>query len=436
MGRICRWGRMLRAAAMAVAVLCPLSAFAQGESPELRREFEILFQRLLESPSDRALNERFIQVALLLNDTDAAIGALERLIFYNQQDPDLNYRLGSLYLQIESYVAAQTFFEVALAAPTASPEVREQASRGIAAAQEGLEGPPITGFAQAGIRYQTNANAAPAEIANQTDASFLETPDWNSFALLALSHREPFEGGVWEADATFYYADQFEIHRLDLGFAQIEAGPRLNLGETGALSIRPYGLAEGVLLGQDPYQLAYGGGASIRAAAESASIEPYFEYRNREFFNSEDYPKATEQTGEFFTYAADASAGLGERAGLTARGGLNHNEANVEDRSYDEYFAEMSLRLDLALSEAAGASPLSITPFAGVSWTEYAAIDPDDPVPVLREDFRWRAGARAQLPVGETFGLGFQVQYTKNESNIDTFDYDNLQLTAGPTARF
>ena len=119
MGRICRWGRMLRAAAMAVAVLCPLSAFAQGESPELRREFEILFQRLLESPSDRALNERFIQVALLLNDTDAAIGALERLIFYNQQDPDLNYRLGSLYLQIESYVAAQTFFEVALAAPTA-----------------------------------------------------------------------------------------------------------------------------------------------------------------------------------------------------------------------------------------------------------------------------------------------------------------------------
>ena len=46
------------------------------------------------------------------------------------------------------------------------------------------------------------------------------------------------------------------------------------------------------------------------------------------------------------------------------------------------------------------------------------------------------AGARLDVPVTEHFGLNGQVQYSRNDSNLSRFDYDNFQVTSGPTVRF
>jgi hypothetical protein len=69
-----------------------------------------------------------------------------------------------------------------------------------------------------------------------------------------------------------------------------------------------------------------------------------------------------------------------------------------------------------------------------LEWTDYKAPDPGENI--KREDFEWRAGARLDVPFSEAFGLGVQVQYLRNNSNRAEFDYDNLQVTSGPTVRF
>src|SRR5258706_1706213 len=85
-------------------------------------------------------------------------------------------------------------------------------------------------------------------------------PDWNSFALGTLGLAEPVTDNLTvEGSISGYYADQAKIDRLDLGFAEITAGPRVATDD-GALSLKPYAIAQGILLGDDPYQSAVGGG--------------------------------------------------------------------------------------------------------------------------------------------------------------------------------
>lgn len=429
--------RMRICIALFLAALLPWAAHAQDGSPELRREFDALFQQLLADPSNRELNRRYIEVALLLGDYEAAIGALERLLFYAPDDAQINYQIGSLYLQLGSDAVAQTYFQAVVASASAPPDLRQQAAIAIEQATRAAQPSPWSVYAQAGLRYQTNANIAPDQIEEATDASLLETPDWNSFGLLGINYYQPVGDAVIEARLTGYYADQFKVDRLDIGFGELEAGPRLSLlsGDTSSLSIKPYGLVNGVLLGDDPYQRSLGGGIALSAVlGDAATLTPYFEYRDRRYFNSDDYPIATEQTGDFYTFGIDGNGDLGAAAGWAARAGLNQNDARVEDNSYDEYFFDMSLRFQFDPFGGDG-SFWTFSPFGGISWTDYAAPDPADG-DVVREDFKWKTGASLDIPVVGQLGLGVQVQYTVNESNLDRFDYDNWQVTSGPRLRF
>jgi hypothetical protein len=420
--------------ALALGVLAPTLLHAQGQRVSAE-EFDALFQQIMRDPSDREFNLRFIHLALEIKDFEAAVAILDLLLFLNPSDHTLLSLSGEAYFSLKSYTAAKDLYQRILSTPDASETQRAAAAARLADIERLTRPSPWDLYAQAGVRYQTNATAGPGDL-DGVDPSIAAEEDWNAFVLGVLTYTQPLGSGVTaEAGLTTYYADQFEVDRLDIGVAELVAGPRFRIaaGESSSLSLKPYGIASGVLLGDDPYLGAYGGGISARAVLGAPlTIQPYFEYRNRNYFDSDDYPTAADQTGDLFTYAALGSGALGQSASWYARGGFHDNNARTDEDSYDEFFADLYLRIEVAEVESGA---WLLTPSVSAKTTDYGGPRAGD-MGRVRNDFEWRAGARLDVPVTEHFGLGVQVEYTRNDSNLDRFDYDNLQVTSGPTVRF
>ncbi|MEO8668270.1 MAG: hypothetical protein ABI399_07125 [Bauldia sp.] len=425
----------LRFCACLVVLFLPLPALAQQASAGLQGEFDQVYQRLLTDPADRALNRRMIEIAVAMKDYDAAIGAVERLIFYEPANVALQIEAARLYLEIDSYAAARGYLTDALAIPSISPALRKQAEALVAKIENDTKPKGWSALVQTGFRYQTNANiSCPLPCATENAPVEGVMPDWNSFALGSLGLAEPVgKNLVLEASASAYYADQFKINRLDLGFAELNVGARIRTSDD-RLSIKPYSVTQGILLGSDPYQLAYGGGViGHLGLGEDWSIEPQFEYKHRRFYNSDDYASATTQTGDIFTYAASLNGQFSERSSLALRGGYSKNYATEDYQSFDQYFASLGLTFGFDIF---GWKNWTFGPFATASFTQYKAPDPADPVEIMRKDFLWSVGANLEMPLTEKASLGFQVQYTKSDSTRQRFTYDNFSFLFGPVGRF
>jgi hypothetical protein len=427
------WLRVCFVLALGVAVPSGLHAQGARVSPD---EFDELFQQIMRDPSDRAFNLRFVHLALEIEDYEAAVAILDLLLFLNPSDPTLLALSGEAYFSLKSYTAAKDIYQRVLTAPGATEADLTAAAARLEEIERRTRPSPWDLYAQAGLRYQTNATAGPDGL-DGVDPSAVAEEDWNAFVLGVLTYTQPIGNGAVaiEAGLTTYYADQFEVQRLDIGVGELTAGPRFRIasGQSSSLSLKPYGIASGVLLGDDPYLGTYGGGMSARAILGAPlTIQPYFEYRNRNYFDSDDYPTASDQTGELFTYAALGSGALGRSVSWYARGGFKDNNARTDEDSYDEFFADLYLRIEVAQVESGA---WLLTPSFSAKSTDYSGSRAGD-MGRVRTDFEWRAGARLDVPFTQNFGLGVQVEYIRNDSNLARFDYDNLQVTSGPTVRF
>ena len=432
LSRLFCWGAVLLA-------LAPALALAASENPApLRAELDAIYQRLLSDPSDRALNRRLIEIAMQLEDYDAAIGAVERLIFYDPNNVELQLEAARLYLLIKSYAAASGYLKDAVALPGLTDAQRDQAATLIRQADRGARGSPWSGFGQVGARYQTNANIGSVELGLNEPFPFEKPqPDWNSFALGTLGLDAPVNKNVSvEGSLSGYYADQRIVDRLDLGFAELMVGPRFSTDDQ-ALSVKPYGLVQGILLGDAPYQAAYGAGALLRwIFADGWWVEPQFEYKNRTYYDSVDYPDATDQTGEMFTYAVNFGGTFSEDVTWISRVGYNNNHAAKSYQSYDQYFANVGVQIAF---DALGTENWSFSPFATISYTNFKGIAPPEEFAgfaTMKEETYWGVGANLEIPLRESIALGVAVEYNQNISNVDRDDYDNFKVVIGPQGRF
>ena len=361
-----------------VLALVPLPAPSAAQDPaSLQSELDSIYQQLLVDPSDRSLNRRLIEIAVQLNDYDAAIGAVERLIFYEPDNADLQLQAARFYLQIKSYAAAAGYLKDVLALPGLTEAQRIDASQLLVTADRATRPSPWSGFGQVGVRYQTNANHGSVALGLNEPLPFEKPePDWNSFALGTLGLTEPLNKNVnFEATVSGYYADQFQVDRLDLGFAEVNAGLRFATDD-GALSLKPYALAQGILLGDVPYQSAVGGGVLARLTyADGWWVEPQFEYKDRSYYKSHDYPMAPDQTGDLFTYAVNMNGQLRDNVTLVSRIAFNRNEAAARYQSYDQYSADVAMQVGFDLF---GLENWSFSPYARVAFTDFKGIAPPE----------------------------------------------------------
>ncbi len=430
--------RLLGCGVLLFAFTPSLALGAATDSATLKSQLDATYQQLLIDPSDRALNRRLIDLAVQLQDYDAAIGAVERLIFYDPGNAALQLEAARYYMQIQSYAAAAGYIKDAMALPKLTAEQRAEGARLLQVADRETRPSPWSGFGQVGARYQSNANHGSVALGLSEPLPF-EKPeaDWNAFALGTLGLSEPInDNTVFEATVSGYYADQDKVDRLDLGFAEVMAGPRF-VSDNGALSLKPYGLAQAISLGGPVYQTAVGAGVLTRLTfADGWWVEPQFEYKNRTYYNSDNYPDATNQDGDLFTYAVNMNGQISENVSWLSRFAINDNNAAAAYQSYDQYVASLSMQINFDMF---GVENWSLAPYASFAFTNFKGIAPPETYASLdtkRQDDLWTVGANLEIPIREKIAFGVAVEYSKNISNLDRDDYENVSVIFGPQGRF
>src|SRR5262245_54283930 len=96
-------------------------AFAEAATASLKNEQQALFDRTLKEPANLDVAFRYAEVSTKLGDFEAAIGALERMLFFNSNLPRVRLELGVLYFRLGSYDMAKNYFTYAIADPAAPP---------------------------------------------------------------------------------------------------------------------------------------------------------------------------------------------------------------------------------------------------------------------------------------------------------------------------
>lgn len=451
--------KALNAITTAVAVFCLLLAgghpsWAQGNpaatAAASNPEYQALFKRMYADPSNLDVSFQFAELATRLGDYEAAIGALERMLFYNPNLPRVKLELGVLYYRIGGFQISRSYFEQALATPGAPADVQQRVNQFIAEIDQRLSPHKFGGFVYAGWRHQTNANAGPADLTVRAlgqDATLNSTsaaaPDWNKFVTGGGNYVYEVNSTLWaEASVLGYYAKQDKLSQFDLGLAEIQAGPRFAVPAEllpGA-SIKFYAIGTIAVLAEHPYYSGPGLGASMRFAIDGlARFEPSYEYRDRQYKDSVDYPTASQLTGKLQTLASTVDGMLFGVLPWSGRGAADWNRTDrAEDNfnSYDRISADLGFPIAFAIPWGKEARQAVFTPAAGVSRTRYLEpnilVDPD----IARRDKEWHVSASLDVQVYGSFGLRTQVYYTRTSSSLPNFEMDNLSVSFGPTMRF
>ena len=444
-----RTSTICRLVGAGILAICTTGVSAQpAPAPGTEPSYDLLFQRVLRAPSDLDLSFRFANVASQRGDLEAAIGSLERMVFYNPNLPRVKLELGVLYYRLGSYEMAHSYLESALESGSAPPEVSEAVKLYLAEIDKRLNPNQFSFYGQTGFRFQSNATAGPSSPYVRAsgfdavlDRAFVKRPDWNAFGLGALRHIYDFgnqRGDAWDSTVTAYYARQFRFDRFNLGLLEGQTGPRLALAPDSwvGLSIHPYFLGAGVILGDRPYLASLGGGVSLAIPLGNIGyLEPFTEVRDRSFGNTRDFTNAAEQTGVLWSSGASAT---GDIVGSTLRWQtrLTYSVADTRRAYLDYDQVAFDVGFPVEFTGPWSLRPWIVTPYAGVTNTDYrrpnAIVDPL----VRRRETETRGGVQIDVPLWRNVGLGVQVQYANVDASLSNYRTNNFSVTFGPTVRY
>jgi hypothetical protein len=400
-----------------------------------------LFQGILAQPGNLDNTLKYAALAPA-GDVESAISTYEQLLFYNPNLSSVRFELGVLYYRLGSYEMARSYFASAMKMADATPALRQRSKDLIEGIDKKLQPDQLSGFAQTGFRYQTNAALGPA---GQTvlasgklfNNSFTARPDWNWFGAFGVNYVHDFEqqnGNTFEASVVGYDAQQFKLHQFDVGVLELRVGPRFGIPAVGELSIKPYFVATGATLADAPYYGGLGGGLTARAKIGDLLLDPYAEIVQQGFRNQTLYPLAAGMNGLLSTVGLQATGPVYSSLSFQSRLTYAHADASFNPFSYNAYVADVWLPWNF--------SPLNdgriwtLTPTAGVSWWQYAAPDPTVDPTTTPHILEWRVGLGLEVPIWKLLNLGLLAQYRADVSNIPAFSMRDFNVTGGPILRF
>jgi hypothetical protein len=403
-----------------------------------------LFQAMLSTPSSLDVTLRYAVSAKQRGDLEAAIGALERLLFYNSNLSLVKFELGTLYFRLGSYQMARGYFQPILVAADATVDMKERAQEYLDEIEKRLQPDQWSGYAQTGFRYQTNASFGPTQqsligATRPINSQLFPQPDTNWFGAFTLNYTHDFEnqsGDVFEANAVGYTAQQFNVSAVDTGLLDIRVGPRFGvfLDSLNGASLKPYAVATGVLLANAPYLGSFGGGVTMHFNWANIALDPYAEFRQMDYHSTGLYPLASELTGTLVTVALQAAGIISETVRWQARWAFYSGNDAVPWFSYNRF--AFDIWFPCAIASPWGGPNWILTPSFTVSPWFYRQPDPAIVPFVTEHAFEWRAGVGLDIPLQDRFGLGVAVQYRAINSNIPGNTVRDLAVTLGPAVRF
>ncbi|ETR76885.1 hypothetical protein X566_04000 [Afipia sp. P52-10] len=424
-----------------IAVAQPTPASVVSDS------YETLFKQMFQNPSNLDVSFRFAEQAAARGDYEAAIGALERMLFFNPNLPRVKLELGVLYFKLGSWDLARGYFQDAVKGNDVPDDVRAQVNAYLAEIARRQAPYEFAAFVHAGARWQSNANVGPNNLIVRAigqdailNSQFAKAPDWNWFQLAALqyNHKINKRGDQFEIGLIGYASQQHRFTQFDLNLVEVTAGPRVAIDQTQ--SFKFYGIGTLAGLAHRKYIESSGVGFSYRTTLGSFGLaEAYVEHRSRRFFNSDDFPTASEQTGNLLTAAVNSELRFGGIR-LTSRFGYDRNNARsgFDFNSYQRYSADVGVPIEFSVPSLFDNArrQIVLTPTAGYSETRYDEANMIiDPL-VVRRDRETRVGGILDVQLYQNYGIRTVVTHTWIDSNLPNFDTRNFTVAVGPTARF
>lgn len=421
-----------------------------ADLPAIEAERTRLFARMMQDPSDLDVAFRYAELSSRAGDLEAAAGTLERMLIFSPGLPRLQLELGVIYFRLGAYETAKTYFEQALAAPDVPPEVRQKVAPYLVTIADKSLTERFSGIVTTGIRYQSNANAAPETRTIRTtlladplllDQAALGSSDVNGFVAGNFLYSRDLEGqgDRFEAGLQTYGAIYAERDELNTGFAELTFGPSFNLErfsiENASLGV--YAIVGGVTLRSDPYLVSGGAGLSyVKLLSPVTRLAIRGEYRAESFKDSDLRPTSSQRSGDRVRATVGLQHQLNSQTLLYANLSTEHREADRDYLSYTEggisVGGSYSFRSPFASQEELWSVGLS----AGYVKREYDTNDPVFSLTQAEEDDERFVEGSLTVPLAKTWALQNVVGYRDVRSNYDLRRFDNVSASLAVVKSF
>ena len=434
-----------------VVALYPLAGNAQGVAgdadPALKSAYDAAFTRMLRQPANLDVVFDFARLAAQLGDMEGAIGAYERMLIYNPNLPTVRFELGRLYYLLGSYVFADSYFRGALEGDV-PPGVRAEIERYRSEIAKRQSVSRFTGSFGGGVKYQSNANAAPAAVRvfgidTVLNPGFGRREDGAAYIAGDVVHVYDFQsqsGVTLETAASMYAAQQITVKKFSLAALEITPGVRVPLlDDPGlpSLSVRPYAIGDFVALDYAAFYDALGAGLNFRSAVTPAlQVNLDLEYRHRGFTNTQANPTLSIKDGDLTLVRLLGSYLLGPSDAVTLTTQYSDNSATVGSESFREYlFNAGYAHIFNDPWQLTGGNWIAAVQ-GGVALRPYGAPDPVIDPGATRYDHDWNVGATLNVGLSDTLTAVTQVQHQWVRSSLPNFRYDNTTALLGLRVNF
>jgi hypothetical protein len=410
-------------------------------------EQERLYALMVRQPANYDVTFAFVKAATDRGDYEAAIGALERLLYYNPDQPLVKYEIGTLYYRLRAYEMAKRYFLEALASPGLDAETKARIETYLPMADKQLQQSRWSGFAQVGVRYQTNASFAPSSgLIRFGGTDILPSigagkADWNWFALTGISNDYDLQnqrGDVLETRFIGYLNQQFRLTDFDVGLFDASFGPRMALAPDllPGVTVKPYVTGGNTWVAGSQYYSSVGAGISLAIpVGPQMSLEPVFEWRRADFSIS-DPAVSGFGSGNWYTGGLASSFTFSDQVKLDTRVYYRHGDAALNFQVFNQWTGEAALTFQFAAPFSSIPQNWAFSPFVRVIRTDFGAPNPAIDPTITRTDTEWDAGLTFNTPFSQAFGLSTTVQYARTDSTLPNYRLNNLSILSGPTVRF
>jgi tetratricopeptide (TPR) repeat protein len=427
-------------ASAAMAADAPPSAEQPFSDTPDSREADQLFEQLLKDPKNIDLTFRYAQAAIKSGNIEGGISSLERLLLLDRNFPGVKIQLAELYASIKSYDVAKSYLAQARDEPGVTPQTLER----IQAVQKQIEqASSQTGVSSnvlAGIRYQTNASAEPAGsdivaggVPQTLSSIFLHKGAWDVFATGNAAYTTTVADIPIESSAIAYYSKSLGHSELDLGAIEVNSGPRfdINIAGTEYVSLRPYAVANEVMLGESQFLHSAGAGLGLsRSITETLSGSMFYEFRSDWFDSVVLQPAGRTMSGDVHSFGASLGYRVIENGDLSfqASYALTDDVAIGSNKGLVLHLGYSQL---INLPAEVHVGPLNLSPF--IYWIYSHDDSPDVTVSPTTIDWtnEWRYGITAKLGLTDNIATTFHVVHQVAMSNIDANKTRDTQFIVG-----